>query len=155
MGISKRSVFTTQLTAALTLFAAAASLSGCYVVPIDARTGQPVPMQPPPNLTPPPGPVTFPVRLYPANEPAARYGVISASVTNDLGGRGTFNASINGEAFVGEATRKAESSRSGVASGAGNRGSYLACSYTMNKPTQGTGQCQLSDGALFTMHMGN
>ncbi len=81
--------------------------------------------------------------------------MINATVTNDLHGRGTFNAVINGEAFAGEATRKAGSSREGIANGAGNRGSYLSCNYTLNSSTQGVGQCKLSDGAVFTMHLGN
>lgn len=132
-------------------------LAGCYVVPIDPRTGQPVPL---PSAAPvaapaPAVPVTFPARLYPANEAARAYGIINATVTNDLQGHGTFNASINGEAFVGEATRKAGSSREGLASGAGNRGGYLSCQYTMNSATLGTGTCQLNNTAVFTMHVGN
>ena len=100
-------------------------------------------------------PVAFPARLYPANDLASRYGMVNATVTNDLQGRGVFNAVINGEAFVGEATRKSGSGRAGVASGAGNRGSFLSCEYTLNTATQGTGQCKLSDGAVFNMHLGN
>lgn len=132
-----------------------AGLSGCYVVPMDPRTGQPIPAQSAPSALTQPGPVTFPVRLYPSNDLASRFGMVNATVSNDLHGRGTFNATINGEAFVGEATRKAGSNREGMASGAGNRGSYLNCIYTMNSSTQGTGQCKLSDGSVFTMHMGN
>ena len=45
--------------------------------------------------------------------------------------------------------------REGVASGAGNRGGYLACQYTMNSSTQGTGTCRLNNGAVFSMHVGN
>lgn len=138
------------------VFAAATLTSACYVVPVDLRTGQSV--QPQSQPSPPPvvaAPVTFLSRLYPANDLASRYGMINATVTNDLHGRGTFNAVINGEAFVGEATRKTGSSREGIANGAGNRGSYLGCVYTLNSSTQGTGQCKLSDGAVFTMHLGN
>ena len=139
------------------LAAVVAGLAGCYVVPIDARTGQPVTV--PATIAtapvPPPGPVVFPARLYPANDRASPYGMISATVTNDLHGRGTFNASINGESFSGEATRKAGSSRDGVANGAGNRGGFLACQYTMNSSTLGTGSCRLNNGAVFTMHVGN
>ena len=144
----------------LGLAAVVAGLAGCYVVPIDARTGQPVTV--PAAAAPaaqiavaPPGPVVFPARLYPANDLASRYGMISATVANDLHGRGTFNANINGESFAGEATRKAGSSREGVANGAGNRGSYLSCQYTMNSSTMGTGSCRLNNGAVFTMHVGN
>ena len=139
------------------LAAVVAGLAGCYVVPIDARTGQPVtvPATTATAPAPPPGPVVFPARLYPANDLASPYGMISATVTNDLHGRGTFNASINGESFSGEATRKAGSSRDGVANGAGNRGGFLACQYTMNSSTLGTGSCRLNNGAVFTMHVGN
>ena len=139
------------------LAAVVAGLAGCYVVPIDARTGQPVtvPAATATAPVPPPGPVVFPARLYPANDLASPYGMISATVTNDLHGRGTFNASINGESFSGEATRKAGSSRDGVANGAGNRGGFLACRYTMNSSTLGTGSCRLNNGAVFTMHVGN
>lgn len=144
-------------TAVLGLAAVTAGLAGCYVVPIDPRTGQPaaVPSGAPMAAPAPAWPVSFPARLYPANERASGYGVINATVTNDLHGRGSFNANINGERFVGEATRKAGSSREGVASGAGNRGGYLACQYTMNASTQGSGTCRLNNGAVFTMHVGN
>ena len=71
--------------------------------------------------------MVFTARLYPANDLAVRHGMVGGVVTNDLNGRGTFNANIQGESFVGEATRKAGSSREGLASGAGNRGSYLSC----------------------------
>lgn len=143
--------------AALGLVAVTAGLAGCYVVPIDPRTGQPVatPSGQPVTAPAPALPVTFPARLYPANELASGYGVINATVTNDLHGRGSFNANINGESFAGEATRKAGSAREGVANGAGNRGSYLSCQYTMNSATLGTGSCRLNSGAVFTMHIGN
>lgn len=144
-------------SAALGLAAVVAGLAGCYVVPIDPRTGQPaaVPDSAPVAAPAPALPVSFPARLYPANDLASRYGVVNATVTNDLHGRGTFNANINGESFMGEATRKAGSSREGVANGAGNRGGYLGCQYTMNSSTQGTGTCRLNNGAVFTMHVGN
>ena len=143
--------------AGLGLAAVVAALAGCYVVPIDTRTGQPVsvPASPVTAPLPAPGPVVFPARLYPANDLASPYGMVSATVTNDLHGRGTFNAHINGESFSGEATRKAGSSREGVANGTGNRGSYLSCQYTMNTSTLGTGSCRLNNGAVFTMHVGN
>jgi hypothetical protein len=98
--------------------------------------------------------MTFAARLYPANDIASAYGMVSAVVTNDLNGRGTFNTAINGESFTGEATRVAGSSRDGLANGAGNRGSFINCRYQMNSATLGTGQCQLSNGAKFTMHVG-
>lgn len=142
---------------ALSVGAVVAGLAGCYVVPIDPRTGQPahLPTGATAVMPAPALPVSFPARLYPANELASSYGVINAAVTNDLHGRGSFNANIHGESFVGEATRKAGSSREGVASGAGNRGGYLSCQYTMNSATLGTGTCRLNNGAVFTMHVGN
>lgn len=148
---------TTRLLAACGLAATVAALSGCYVVPINPAPGQPgyVPPPAPVVLAPAqPASVTFTARLYPANDLAVRHGMVGGVVTNDLNGRGVFTANIQGESFVGEATRKAGSSREGLASGAGNRGSYLSCQYTMNSSTLGTGICRLSDGAQFTMHVG-
>lgn len=130
------------------VIASAAALAGCYVVPVH----QPAPVIP--AAAPAPVPVTFSARLYPANDLAAGYGVVPAVVTNDLNGRGTFTTNIRGESFSGEATRTAGSSREGVANGAGNRGSYINCRYTMNSATLGTGTCRLSNGAVFTMHVG-
>lgn len=141
--------------AALGTAAVVAGLAGCYVVPIDPRSGQPV-NTPQPAASPAPSvPLVFSARLYPANDLASGYGLVHATVTNDLNGRGTFNAAIAGERFVGEATRRAGSHRDGVASGAGNRGAYLSCQYTMNSATQGTGTCRLNNGAEFTMHVGH
>ena len=133
--------------------ASAAALTGCYVVPIQPQHPQPAAVY----VTPlPPASVTFTARLYPANDAASTYGMVGAVVTNDLNGRGTFTTNINGENFTGEATRTAGSSpREGVANGAGNRGSYISCRYQMNSSTLGTGQCKLSNGALFTMHVGS
>ena len=138
----------------------AAALTGCYVVPIHP-SAQPVHSQggvvyapAPPPVPAPALPVTFAARLYPANDLASTYGMVSAVVTNDLNGRGTFSTNIHGESFTGEATRAAGSSRDGVANGAGNRGSYINCRYQMNSSTLGSGQCRHSNGALFTMHVG-
>ena len=131
-----------------------ASLTGCYVLPI-----QPPHTSAPPAVyvsPAPPASMTFAARLYPANDTAQSYGMVGAVVTNDLNGRGTFTTNINGESFTGEATRLAgSSSREGVANGAGSRGSYISCRYQMNSNTLGTGQCKLSNGALFTMHVGS
>jgi hypothetical protein len=146
-----------RLLLSIGLATAVAALSGCYVVPMNPAPGQPGYVAPAVQATvqvAPPAPVVFTARLYPANDQAVRHGMVGGVVTNDLNGRGTFNANIQGESFVGEATRKAGSSREGLASGAGNRGSYLSCQYTMNSATLGTGTCRLSDGAQFTMHVG-
>ena len=147
----------TRLLMSLGMATAVVALSGCYVVPINPAPGQPGYVPPPAPVAMSavqPAPVVFTARLYPANDQAVRQGMVGGVVTNDLNGRGTFNANIQGESFVGEATRKAGSSREGLASGAGNRGSYLSCQYTMNSATLGTGLCKLSDGAQFTMHVG-
>lgn len=141
--------------AVLGVVATVATLAGCYVVPIDPRTGQAVVAPNAQVVAAPALPLTFPARLYPANDLASSYGMINATVTNDLNGRGSFSTSINGESFSGEATRKAGSNREGLANGAGNRGGYIACAYTMNSATLGTGTCRLSNGALFSMHVGN
>jgi hypothetical protein len=127
------------------------ALSGCYVVPLQP---QPAVIHAPAPSAPPP-PLTFTARLYPSNDLAAQHGVVAALVTNDLNGRGQFSTTIAGESFAGEATRQAGSTRDGVANGAGNRGGYISCRYTMNSPTLGTGTCRLSTGATFTMHVGS
>jgi hypothetical protein len=133
--------------------AGVAALAGCYVVPIQPPSNSTVVHVPVP--VPAPGPVTFSARLYPSNERAAAYGTVMAVVTNDLNGRGHFSTNINGENFSGEATRVAGSAREGLASGAGSRGGYINCRYAMNTPTLGTGSCRLSDGAVFSMHVGS
>lgn len=131
-----------------------AVLAGCYVVPVNQ--GPPAASATAIYAAPPPASMTFTARLYPANAAAAGYGMVGAVVTNDLHGRGTFSTVIQGESFAGEATRAVSSSvREGIANGAGNRGSYINCRYQMNSATQGVGQCKLSNGALFTMHVGN
>jgi hypothetical protein len=155
MDVFSAARLTRRGVAVLGLAATVATLAGCYVVPIDPRTGQAVPPPHAAVAAAPALPLTFPARLYPANDLASAYGVVNATVTNDLHGRGSFNTSINGETFTGEATRKAGSSRDGVANGAGNRGSYLSCQYTMNSATLGSGTCRLNTGAVFTMHVGN
>jgi hypothetical protein len=137
-----------------TTLAAAAALTGCYVVPVQPSPPPTqtvvVPVAPPA----PPAPTTFPARLYPSNDLASPYGMVTAVVTSDLNGRGHFSTNIGGEAFNGEATRL-PNSRDGVANGAGVRGSYINCRYTMNSQVLGTGSCRLSNGATFTMHVGS
>ena len=49
----------------------------------------------------------------------------------------------------------AGSARDGQANGTGNRGSYINCRYQMNSATLGSGQCRLSNGAQFSMHVGS
>jgi hypothetical protein len=150
MHLLSRSVSTARLALAAALTGAA--LSGCYVVPL----GQPLPQQPvspPYAVAPTPITQTFNARLYPSNAEAASYGMINGIVTSDMNGRGHISAQINGEQFQGDATRAANS-RSGVANAAGSRGGMLACRYTMNSSTLGSGQCVLNDGPMFAMHIG-
>lgn len=135
------------------LAVSAAALSGCYVVPMHPGSAPAAVMVPGAPAQSAPA-LTFTARLYPANDIAGSYGMVAATVTNDLNGRGHFSTAIAGESFTGEATRVAGSRKDGVANGAGNRGSYLNCRYTMSSPTLGTGSCRLSDGAVFTMHIG-
>lgn len=149
MGLLSLSSIRPRAVMGAALCAAVAALSGCYVAPI-----QPVPAPVVVQAPAPPAPVTLAVRLYPANQEATPIGLVHAVVTNDLHGRGSFQATIQGENFVGEATRKAGSSREGLASGSGTRGGYLSCQYSMNSATLGMGSCRLSNGALFTMHVG-
>jgi hypothetical protein len=137
--------------AALTSLVASAALTGCYVMPMQPP-GPAIITVPAPA---PAAPVTFMARLYPANDLASSYGMVAAVVTNDLNGRGRFSTNINGETFSGEATRVGGSSRDGVANGAGSRGGYIQCRYTMNSSTLGTGNCRLANGAAFTMHLGS
>lgn len=143
-------VHTRRALALMGILATAVGLTGCYVAPVN-----PYPVHVPVPVVPAVVPVTFAVRLYPSNDMAAAHGLVHAVVTNDLNGRGSFNATISGEAFAGEATRRAGTTRDGLANGSGNRGGYLNCQYTMNTATQGTGTCRLSDGAQFTMHIGH
>lgn len=83
--------------ALLGLAVATAALTGCYVVPVNPQTGQAsqVHSTPPSMPVPVPSSVVFAARLYPANDAAARYGMVGAVVTNDLNGHGTL-ATING-----------------------------------------------------------
>jgi hypothetical protein len=148
MKISSRLNRSVSLTA---LIAGVAALGGCYVAPLQPASNSPVVQVP----VPAPAPLTFSARLYPANDFAAPYGTVMAVVTNDLNGRGHFSTNINGENFSGEATRVAGSARDGLANGAGNRGGFINCRYTMNSPTLGTGTCRTSDGAVFSMHVGS
>jgi len=96
---------------------AACSLAACVMVPVDPRTGVPVPWaqgQPgqtttagvaPPVSPGPPSPVAYTARLYPINDVANRAGMLTALVTDGHGGRGTFSLNYLGDAMQGEASR--------------------------------------------------
>jgi hypothetical protein len=106
----------------------ATGLSGCYVVPVDSRTGQAWPpytampggptaqgSQPthtahsaptvPYTPAPPPGPVLLHGRLYPVNDTANQAGVLTAQVNDHHGGRGSISLNYKGHTLQGEATR--------------------------------------------------
>ena len=145
----------------------ATTLSGCYVLPMTPE-GRPayvvgadgsftpnagVPAGP--GVVAAPGaPVTLVAKLYPANDVAARAGVLTGTVTNHLGGKGEFRFDLGGEMVLGEATRVDGDSRRGVASGYGSRGTYMSCDYQLTSPTFGTGACSLSSGAKYQLHFG-
>ena len=139
---------------------AAASLTGCYVVPV-APDGTPihgpaaiaVPGAPAP-VYPAAMPSLLQARLYPSNEVASQSGMLSGTVTNMMTGKGRFQLQYQGEVLVGEATRVQGDERGGVANAYGPRGTYMNCSYRMTTPYQGTGTCTLSTGATYTVHLG-
>ena len=91
-------------------------LSACYVVPIDARTGRPLPASdgaggsptaPSPLIVPPPAPpapTLLQARLYPLNEPANTGGMLVAQVVDNHTGRGSFTLQYRGASLQGEST---------------------------------------------------
>lgn len=94
----------------------AISLTGCYVVPIDPRTGHAYPPHPtmqggnaaptvPYTSAPPPAPSALQGRLYPVNDTAAQVGVLTAQVNDNHGGRGSISLNYRGQTLQGEATR--------------------------------------------------
>lgn len=150
---------------------ATAALSACYVVPVRAPDGtvyyDPYPLPPvgtpiaAPAQAPAPGtgsgsqlPAVLNARLYPSNEAAAPGGVISGTVTNMMTGKGRFQVNLLGEVLTGEATRVSNEDRRGIASAYGSKGTIMSCDYQMTTPYQGTGDCRLSTGATYTLHLG-
>jgi hypothetical protein len=150
---------------ALAAAAAAFSLSGCYVVPMQASDGtvqyQHNPLPPAGTVVPPmatgaagPAPATLNVRLYPANEIATQTGIVAGTVTNMMTGKGRFLVNYLGEVLNGEATRVSNDEKRGVASAFSPKGMYMSCEYQMNTPYQGAGTCTFSNGAKYQMHIG-
>ena len=150
----------------------AAALAGCYVIPA-APDGRPAytvdrdgrlqahsaPALPIPSTAaaaapPKPLPVTMVARLYPANDIAARSGIVTGTVTNRMDGKGEFRFELGGELLSGEATQISSDGRRGVANGYGSQGTYLGCVYQLSAPTRGTGECRLSNGATYQLHLG-
>lgn len=171
----------TKTVAALSLIAA--SLTGCYVIPIDSRMpppamysgtqpeGSPAPVIVP---APQPQPVVLQARLYPANDVAGKMGVLTATVTDNLNGHGTFTINASNELLQGEATRVGGDypgfgnihrqvygdgrmptvGRRGIANAAGARGTYMNCEYVLTTAARGTGACVVSNGARYQIHFG-
>jgi hypothetical protein len=126
-------------------------LAGCYVMPINSEGAYAVY---PVGSRGTPAPSVLNVRLYPANEAASQTGLVTGTVVNMLSGKGRFQLNYQGETLVGEATRVANDSRRGIASAYGPRGTYMNCEYQMTGPTQGSGECAMSDGAKYQVHVG-
>ena len=160
----------------MTLTAQALALSGCVVVPVGSdgrplwpmaeptpiRSSTPLPPAPatasvpsPSAANPASSPAILQAKLYPANDVAAETGVLTATVTNMMSGKGRFNLNYRGEVLTGEATRTQNDARKGVASAFGKNGSFMSCEYQMSSPLQGAGECTLSDGARYQVHLGN
>ncbi len=108
----------TRISALAASLLVAATLSACYVVPVDPRTGQPYPpsregshpapsvaIVTPPASPAPPQPSVLSARLYPLNPQANKGGMLTAMVVDNHTGRGTFTLSYQGDALQGEASR--------------------------------------------------
>jgi hypothetical protein len=144
------------------------TLSGCYVVPVapdgtayPAAVAVPapyavnaVPRTAAPFVQAPAVPSVLQARLYPANDVATQTGMLAGTVTNFMTGKGRFQLDVRGETLVGEATRAPGESTGGVANAYGERGTYMSCAYRMSTPYQGTGTCNLSNGARYQVHLG-
>ena len=138
---------------------AAVVLSGCYVVPVNPE-GYPyaaLPVPPLPAGGPPQAAAStvLQARMYPANDRAAQSGVLSGTVTSPVFGKGRFQLMYRGETLSGEATRVDGDARRGIASAYGSSGTFMSCEYQMQTARQGAGNCTLSDGAKYQMHIGN
>ena len=140
---------------------AAASLSGCYVMPASPQAyhyppyGAAVPAPPPMAAPASASMQVLPARLYPVNDKATQSGVLSGSITSTAPGKGRFQLNYRGETLSGEATRVDGDARRGVASAYGSSGAFMSCEYQMLSARQGAGTCTISDGAKYQVHVGN
>ena len=121
MNTSKlRRHFPARATSLALVAALGLGLAGCYVVPIDPRTGQAYPVTPrdagngqayAPGVSLPPvpamatAPALLNVRLYPLNAQANKGGLLSAQVLDNNAGHGTFSVPYLGDVLQGESTR--------------------------------------------------
>lgn len=153
-----RTVLATR--SAIALLLATPWLTACYVIPVQPD-GRPYPVPGVPTaqgtgVIVTSAPVVLTARLYPANDIAARSGIIAGSVTSPSNGKGIFSIAYEGDTLSGEATRTAiGNSHPGIANASGPRGAYVRCSYRMINASQGTGECLFSDGAKFQLHLGS
>lgn len=170
MTVSNRGSQTSlRKTAAAAVFTLPAlALSGCYVIPLESRGGNPVyAVAPAPAYAPGTNAGSSPavysgsaqpsilnVRLYPANDLATQTGMMSGTVANMMSGKGRFQFEYRGELLTGEATRVNGDDRRGVASAYGSRGTYVNCEYQMMSAQQGAGHCQFNNGAKYEVHIG-
>ncbi len=151
----------------LALFALAATLSGCYIVPVRGPdgtviydhyplppVGAPMPMPVPAPAASGQMPAVLTARLYPSNDLAAQSGIVAGTVTNMMTGKGRFQVNYMGEVLTGEATRVSNEDKRGVASAYSPKGTYMSCDYQMTTPYQGTGDCRFSTGATYTLNLG-
>jgi hypothetical protein len=144
----------------------AATLSGCYVLPIGSKdvdklvrmmeqsSPQGVPAAKPasvqPNAT-----ASLPARLYPVNDIATETGMVAGTVTSLMDGKARFQLAYRGESLVGEATRVSGDDRKGVATAWSPSGAFMTCEYQMASQVRGAGTCNFSDGGRYQVHVGN
>jgi hypothetical protein len=144
-----------NLKTVFSITALSATLSGCYVVPVQSYSNSNHSLHNQ-NATamavvPLPRPV-YTARLYPTNEAAAAIGRIAGTISNPERGHGEFSFTVGSESFVGEATREPGSAK-GHANASGNRGGFVKCDYAMSSASLGSGSCTFSSGARYDMHV--
>lgn len=156
----------------------AASLSGCYIVPMDGHyppvpPGAPIASAAGASVIPAAGGV-LQARLYPLNETAGKTGALMANVADSGTGHASFTLNYAGEALAGEATRvpagypgfgnvhrqvygngNMPSGQRGIASASGANGTFVNCEYALTAPNRGTGACLFSNGAKYQLHFGS
>jgi hypothetical protein len=168
---TEKTMASLDMRVAATLAVPAFALAGCSVVPVapDGTPLYPVPrntpfVRVPAPIVPVPAPsstvanarmsTVLTARRYPANEPAARSGMITGTVTNLMTGKGRFPMEFHGEILSGEATRVQGDEKRGVANAYGDRRSCMRCDYPMSLPYRSAGSCTLSSGEKYTVHLG-
>ena len=130
-----------------------------FGAPVSGRSARTTNVSPQPALAladaaGPAVPAPLQARLYPSNDVASETGMLSGTVTNMMTGKGMFQLNYRGETLAGEATRVPGDDRRGIANAYGQRGTYMNCDYRMTTPYQGTGTCNMSNGAQYQVHIG-